>query len=126
MSEFRQTTRADREGQGPSGGASASGGWEPRDPYRDRPRPDPGAPGFDPLDEDSWAAPPPRRPGAPDLSPLFVLLDGIMRAVPREVRGQFRAVVREALLALRALIDWYLDRLDGRRREPRVEDIPIE
>jgi hypothetical protein len=71
-------------------------------------------------------SPPPRRPGTPDLSPLFVLLDAVVRAVPRELREQFVALVREVLLTLRALIDWYLDRLDAKRREPHVEDIPIE
>ena len=37
-----------------------------------------------------------------------------------------RSLLREVLLTLRSLIDWYLDRLDNPRREPRVEDIPIE
>ena len=36
------------------------------------------------------------------------------------------ALIREALLTLRSLIDWYLERLDRPRREPRVEDIPID
>jgi hypothetical protein len=46
--------------------------------------------------------------------------------VPREVQDQFQALVRELLLTLRALIDWYLERLDGAPAEPRVEDIPID
>jgi hypothetical protein len=29
-------------------------------------------------------------------------------------------------VTLRSLIDWYLERLDRPRREPEVEDIPIE
>ncbi len=34
--------------------------------------------------------------------------------------------MRELLLALRALIDWYLERVEQRRREPaEVQDIPI-
>jgi hypothetical protein len=37
-----------------------------------------------------------------------------------------RDIVREFLLTLRSLIDWYLDRLDNPRREPEVEDIPID
>jgi hypothetical protein len=60
------------------------------------------------------------------LAPLFLLLDAIRRAAPRELEQQFTALIREALLTLRALIDWYLDRLDGRDAAPRVEDIPIE
>ena len=46
--------------------------------------------------------------------------------LPRELRGQFNALVREVLLTLRALIDWYLERLGGEAAESRVEDIPIE
>jgi hypothetical protein len=57
---------------------------------------------------------------------LFVLLDAIRGAVPGELRHQFTALVRETLLTLRSLIDWYLDRLDRGPREPRVEDIPID
>jgi hypothetical protein len=47
-------------------------------------------------------------------------------ALPRELREQFNALVRELLLTLRSLIDWYLDRLGPGEPESRVEDIPIE
>ena len=40
------------------------------------------------------------------------------RAVPRELQEQFTALIREVLLTLRSLIDWYLERLDRPRREP--------
>jgi hypothetical protein len=69
---------------------------------------------------------PPRRPGALDFSALFVLLDAIRRAVPSSLDEQFTRLIREALLTLRSLIDWYLERLDRPPREPRVEDIPID
>ena len=69
--------------------------------------------------------PPPRRPGL-DPSALFVLLDGLRRVVPRELEGQLTNLIREFLLTLRALIDWYLERLERPPREPRVEDIPID
>jgi hypothetical protein len=39
---------------------------------------------------------------------------------------QLRDIVREFLLTLRSLIDWYLERLDRTPAEPKVEDIPIE
>jgi hypothetical protein len=39
---------------------------------------------------------------------------------------QLTNIIREFLLTLRALIDWYLERLDAPRREPEVEEIPIE
>jgi len=67
----------------------------------------------------------PRR-SVPDPAALFVLLDGMRAAAPREVRDQVTNLIREFLLTLRSLIDWYLERLDERPREPRVEDIPIE
>jgi len=55
-----------------------------------------------------------------------VLLDGLRRVVPRELEGQLTNLIREFLLTLRALIDWYLERLERPPREPRVEDIPID
>ena len=61
-----------------------------------------------------------------DLSFLFVILDGLRRSLPGELQAQFTALVRETLLTLRSLIDWYLERLDKPRRGPRVEDIPID
>jgi hypothetical protein len=67
----------------------------------------------------------PRR-SVPDPAALFVLLDGVRTAAPRELREQVTNLIREFLLTLRALIDWYLERLDERPREPKVEDIPIE
>ena len=62
----------------------------------------------------------------PDPAALFVLLDGLRRAAPRELEGQVTNLVREFLLTLRSLIDWYLERLDRPSREPEVEDIPID
>lgn len=65
-------------------------------------------------------------PPLPDLSALLVALEGMRGMVPRELRGQAGALVRELLLTLRALIDWYLERLEGTPREPEVEEIPID
>lgn len=73
-----------------------------------------------------------RDPGSPppgrgfDPAALFVLLDGIRRAAPRELEDQVTKLIREFLLTLRSLIDWYLERLDRPRRGPEVEDIPID
>ena len=83
----------------------------------------------DPLrDEDDAFRPPPPPPprGAFDPSALFVLLDGMRRVAPRELQDQLTSLIREFLLTLRSLIDWYLERLDRPRREPEVEDIPID
>ena len=70
--------------------------------------------------------PPPPHGGSPDPAALFVLLDGLRRVAPRELDDQVTKLIREFLLTLRALIDWYLERLDRPRREPEVEDIPID
>ena len=43
-----------------------------------------------------------------------------------ELDRQLRDIIREFLLTLRSLIDWYLERLDREPKEPLVEDIPIE
>jgi hypothetical protein len=79
-----------------------------------------------PEDEPGRAGPPPPPPHGFDPSALFVVLDGLRRVAPREVQGQLTDLIREFLLTLRSLIDWYLERLDRPRREPDVEDIPID
>jgi hypothetical protein len=72
-------------------------------------------------------SPPPPPPGSSfDPAALFVLLDALRRSAPREVEEQVTKLIREFLLTLRSLIDWYLERLDNPRREPEVEDIPID
>jgi hypothetical protein len=78
--------------------------------------------------DDPGATPPPRFAQQPrlDLRPLFMLLEAVRRGLPRELEEQFNALIREILLTLRALIDWYLERLERRPAEPRVEDIPID
>ena len=62
----------------------------------------------------------------PDPAALLVLLDGVRRAAPQELQDQVTNVIREFLLTLRALIDWYLERLDEGPPEPEIEDIPID
>ena len=87
--------------------------------------------GDEPGRHEDWSArygsppPPPPRSG-PDFSALFILLDGLRRAAPVDLQERLTSLIREALLTLRSLIDWYLDRLDGRPREPEVEDIRID
>ena len=70
--------------------------------------------------------PEPGRAPAADPAALFDLLDGLRRAAPRELDEQLTKLIREFLLTLRSLIDWYLERLERPRRDPEVEDIPIE
>jgi hypothetical protein len=107
----------DRAGEDPLGGGPPPGG----DPLGDVP-----PEGADPFGWGADYGPPPPPRSNLDFAPLFALLDTLRRGLPGEVQAQFTALVREALLTLRALIDWYLERLDRPRREPRVEDIPID
>lgn len=59
--------------------------------------------------------------------PICRAADVFRATAPPELRDQLQAVQREALLTTRALIDNYLERLDGdEQHEPRVQDIPIE
>ena len=64
--------------------------------------------------------------GFPDLSPLIALVEALRRVVPVELQEQWGALQRELLLTVRALIDWYLERLEGSQRAAVVEDIPID
>jgi hypothetical protein len=83
----------------------------------------------EPLPDDDPSRPPPPPPPygrSFDPAALFVLLDGVRRAAPRELQAQITQLIREFLLTLRSLIDWYLERLDRPRREPEVENIPID
>jgi len=79
-----------------------------------------------PYDQPRFGEEPPPRTPRWDLRPIFVLLDALRRGLPGELQLQFTALLREFLLTLRSLIDWYLDRLDGKDPEPEVEDIPID
>jgi len=63
---------------------------------------------------------------SPELEPLFTLVQAMRELIPAELQRRLVAGLRELLLALRALIDWYLERLERRREvSVEVEDIPI-
>jgi hypothetical protein len=74
----------------------------------------------------SNGADPHGRAPAPDPAALFVLLDALRLAAPPDLQDRLTALIREALLTLRALIDHYLERIDAPPAERRVEDIPID
>lgn len=66
------------------------------------------------------------RPPAAELDALVAAVRSLRELIPPEVAERLIAALRELLLAVRALLDWYLDRLERRRKEPpEVEDIPI-
>ena len=87
-------------------------------------RPTEPPPWWDEFTTGAGGLPPPR--GFPDLSPLIALVEAMRRVVPLELQEQVNALQRELLLTVRALIDWYLERLDGSTRATVVEDIPID
>ena len=65
----------------------------------------------------------------PDLRALMALIDAVREAVPAELSRQLAAALRELLLALRALLDWYIERLGEPapgRAGVEVEDIPLD
>jgi hypothetical protein len=66
--------------------------------------------------------------GGGELQALAALLESIRAALPREITQQLAELVRELMLLLRMLIDWYLERLGARGAEaaPAVEEIPID
>lgn len=80
----------------------------------------PPASGWQKADE-----PPDSRGG--ELEALLGALQALRGLVPPEVLARLAAALRELLLAVRALIDFYLERLDrsSSRAEP-VQDIPID
>jgi hypothetical protein len=78
-----------------------------------------------------WEAPPAEesRSGrrAAELELLISGLRLVSELVPPEALERLAAALRELLLALRALIDFYIDRLERPRPERGgVRDIPIE
>ena len=71
-----------------------------------------------------WAGGSP--PRTPDLATLLGLLDVAKGSLPPELLRQVADALRELLLALRAVLDYSIDRLDRPAPETRdVEDIPI-
>jgi hypothetical protein len=67
------------------------------------------------------------KPPSFDLSQLTALVESLRGAVPEDLARQLGESLRQLLLALRAVLDWYIARLDGEEEPPRdVQDIPVE
>jgi hypothetical protein len=61
-----------------------------------------------------------------DAELLFSLLAGLRDRIPADLQQRLAAALHEVLQALRALIDWCLERAERRRAAPtEVQDIPI-
>jgi hypothetical protein len=111
-----EASHAAREAAAASGAEPPRGESEPREPGAGRPpRNGYAVPGGAAGDQSTR-----------ELQALVALLDVVRGLIPRELADQLTELVRELLLLVRALIDWYLDRLELRRKTPvEVEDIPI-
>jgi hypothetical protein len=71
-----------------------------------------------------WASPP--GTAAPDLNALLGLVESLKGTLPPELARQLADALRELLIALRAVLDYSIERLDTTRpAAPEVEDIPI-
>jgi hypothetical protein len=97
-----------------------------------------GRPAADGEPEAEQAKPPPSgwqsaesgrttRTAGAELEALITAVRSLRELVPPEVLQRLAEAVKDVLLAIRALIDWYIERLERRRAEPPpVEDIPID
>jgi hypothetical protein len=69
----------------------------------------------------------PRREAADELDALVGLLRTLRELVPPELQHQVTEVIRQVLLLVRAVVDYWVQRLETPRGAAvRVEDIPIE
>jgi hypothetical protein len=76
-----------------------------------------------------WATPGEGGAPAPDLQALLALLASVRDVLPPELSRQLADAVRQLLLALRALLDWYIEMLGDPapgRGGVEVEDIPLD
>jgi len=80
-----------------------------------------------------WRTPEDTSQTAEEIKALATLLESLRALVPPELQQQLTEVVRQVLMLLRALIDWWVDRLETGEGEARpassggpvVEDIPV-
>jgi hypothetical protein len=78
-----------------------------------------------------WAAPQDRAARQEEAQALVALLQALRELVPAELQAQLTEVIRQVLLLLRALIDWWVDQLEQRPEAGRPDrregpqDIPI-
>jgi hypothetical protein len=70
---------------------------------------------------------PPASNAFPDVTALLALVEGLRGTLPPELARQLSDALRELLIAIRAVLDYTIERLDRPPGgdEPDVEDIPI-
>ena len=75
-----------------------------------------------------WAVPGEEKPAPTfDLGQITALIEALRGVVPPELAHQLAEALRQLLVALRAVLDWYIARLEGGEPAARdVEDIPVE
>ena len=94
----------------PAAGAGNPGGGDP---------PNPPPAGWQTADDGA-------RGSTSELDPFVALFKAMRDLIPPDLQQRLIAALREVLMALRALIDWYIERLDRRREQGvEVQDIPI-
>jgi hypothetical protein len=74
-----------------------------------------------------WQAPNDGTPGANEIAALAAIAESLRGMVPRDLERGLVELLRQLLLVLQSLIEFWLHRLDRRQRrdEVTVEDIPI-
>ncbi len=78
-----------------------------------------------------WATPGDHAARQQELQALIALVEALRDLVPDELKAQIRDVLRQLLLLARALIDWWVERMEapepaGTDAGPAVQDIPID
>jgi hypothetical protein len=80
-----------------------------------------------------WATTEEHRERSDEVQALAALLQTLRDLIPGDLEQQFREVLRQVLLLARALIDWWVERIDAGQsgatpssRPPDVEEIPID
>jgi hypothetical protein len=115
--------RAARGGDGATGGDGAAAGSAPGP---GGPEGATGGPSRHEPPPRGWEVPG-RSNAGDDLALLGTLIQSVRGLVPPDLQQRLADAIRDLLVALRALIDWYLERDEHRRgRDLEVEDIPID
>ena len=76
-----------------------------------------------------WSVPGDDRGTPPpfDLAQIAALIESLRGVVPSELTRQRADALRDLLIALRAVLDWYIARLEPPEPESNdVQDIPVE